>query len=302
LAYVGAAVFADAATLKQALMQLGVGGTALVLALSLVNYLLRFQRWHFYIARLGYRLQPLPHLLLYLGGFAFTVSPAKAGEAVRSLYLRDHGVPYAQSIAALFVERILDLLAMAVLASLIVFDQARYWPIVAATAATAMTVLLIVGRPQLPQWIEAYARRHAGRVATALAALGNLLQSSQRLLTPRVLLLGIVLGVVSWGAEGIGFHLVCRGLQLPLDVVTATGIYAIAALAGGAAFFMPGGIGGMEVVMTALLVARGAPLPVALIATLVCRLATLWFAVLIGLAAAALLEARSKESSIRTTP
>jgi uncharacterized protein (TIRG00374 family) len=114
--------------------------------------------------------------------------------------------------------------------------------------------------------------------------------------------LGIVLGVVSWGAEGIGFHLVCRGLQLPLDVVTATGIYAIAALAGGAAFFMPGGIGGMEVVMTALLVARGAPLPVALIATLVCRLATLWFAVLIGLAAAALLEARSKESSIRTTP
>jgi uncharacterized membrane protein YbhN (UPF0104 family) len=54
--------------------------------------------------------------------------------------------------------------------------------------------------------------------------------------------------------------------------------------------------------MTTLLVALGADLPVAVIATLLCRLATLWFAVLIGLAAAALLESTGKEPSIRTTP
>ena len=57
--------------------------------------------------------------LYYLSGFAFTVSPAKAGEAVRSLYLRSYGVTYSQSIAALFVERLQDLLAMVLLASLI---------------------------------------------------------------------------------------------------------------------------------------------------------------------------------------
>ena len=65
---------------------------------------------------------------------------------------------------------------------------------------------------------------------------------------------------------------------------------------------MPAGIGGMEVVMTSLLVAHGTPLPVAVIATLLCRLATLWFAVLIGLAATAILESHPGMRPIRSTP
>jgi uncharacterized membrane protein YbhN (UPF0104 family) len=65
---------------------------------------------------------------------------------------------------------------------------------------------------------------------------------------------------------------------------------------------MPGGIGGMEVVMTSLLVARGAPLPVAVIATLMCRLATLWFAVMIGLVVTAFLETQSRSQPASVAP
>jgi len=44
------------------------------------------------------------------------------------------------------------------------------------------------------------------------------------------------------------------------------------------------------VIMTSLLVERGATLQVAIIATLLCRLATLWFAVLLGVGAASAVE------------
>jgi uncharacterized membrane protein YbhN (UPF0104 family) len=297
--YMIAAVATDAARLGNAVRELGAFGIAVVLALSLVNYLLRFQRWQLYIGRLGHRLPVTMHLLSYLGGFAFTVSPAKAGEAVRSFYLRMHGVGYADSIAALFVERLLDLIAMILLAGLVVLHHKDYWPVLVGTSVVALAMLAIVGQVGLPRWLNSLAVARGARVARALKAAADLLHSSQQLLRPRLLFSGLVLGVVAWGAEGVGFLLICRGLNWNIDAVAAVGIYATSALAGGAAFFMPGGIGGMELVMTTLLLASGAPLQIALIATLLCRLATLWFAVLLGLLAALILESRLKNRQAR---
>jgi glycosyltransferase 2 family protein len=289
--YLAAAIATDATRLREALIRLGWTGTIAVLLLSAVNYLLRFYRWTTYIERLGHHIPVFRHLLYYLGGFAFTVSPAKAGEAVRSLYLREHGISYSESIATLFVERLLDLLSMVVLASLIVFYGTAYRSLLIAAALTVLLLLVGICQPAAPRLVAAFAqKRPPGRTAKLLAILAGLLSSSQRLLQPRMFLTGVLLGLLSWGAEGLGFHLICQGLQLNINVFEAIGIYSISVLIGSAAVFLPAGIGGMELVMTAFLVSGGASLPVAVLATLLCRIATLWFAVLIGLIAAAILE------------
>ena len=142
--YLVAALAADSARLLAALHSLGPFGLLLVLGASLVNYALRFQRWAGYLANLGHVLPGGPHLLIYLAGFAFTVSPGKAGEAVRSLYLRDrYAVPYADSMAALFVERLLDVLAIAVLGSLVVLQARHWWPAPLASLALVISVQLV---------------------------------------------------------------------------------------------------------------------------------------------------------------
>jgi uncharacterized protein (TIRG00374 family) len=58
-----------------------------------------------------------------------------------------------------------------------------------------------------------------------------------------------------------------------------------ASLVAGAASFMPGGLGGAEGAMVALLRADGVPRADAVSATVMIRLATLWFAVVLGLLA-----------------
>ncbi|GAC1635007.1 MAG: hypothetical protein NVS9B10_31150 [Nevskia sp.] len=171
--YMALALATDTDALTSALHKLGWLGSGTVLLLSLLNYGLRCQRWTLYLVRLGHAL-PGPQLLLcYLGGFAFTVSPAKAGEAVRSLYLRDHGVSYADSIAALFVERLLDLLAMALLAGLVVLDQPAYWPVLVAALAATVGLLLVISQPALPRRLSGLAARRGehGRRARLLGAL-----------------------------------------------------------------------------------------------------------------------------------
>ena len=54
--------------------------------------------------------------------------------------------------------------------------------------------------------------------------------------------------------------------------------------------------------MTTLLVAQGAPLQVALVATLLCRIAPLWFAVLIGMAAAVTVEMPPRHAGLEPAP
>ena len=70
-------------------------------------------------------------------------------------------------------------------------------------------------------------------------------------------------------------------LDHPLPMSTAVFIYAFAMLVG-ALSFLPGGLGGSEAAMIALLSLNGFPEASAVTATLICRLATLWFAVGLG--------------------
>jgi uncharacterized protein (TIRG00374 family) len=289
--YIGATVLTDASKAHEALAQLGWTGCALVLALSAINYILRFYRWQGFLARLGRILPRRLHFLYYMSGFAFTVSPAKAGEALRSVHLREHGVAYSESLATLFAERLLDLVAMCLLASLIAVEHVTYRPLIAGVAIIGIVLLAMVCHPFLPRRLQAIsdASTHP-RLLRPLATLAKLLQSSHLLLQPKPAALGLAIGLVAWGAEGLGLFLICQGLHLNVTAPTAIGIYAIASLAGSAAFFLPAGIGGMEIVMTTLLIAHGAPLGTAVIATLLCRIATLWFAVLIGVAASTLVE------------
>ncbi len=97
----------------------------------------------------------------------------------------------------------------------------------------------------------------------------------------------LAIAIVSWGAEGAGVWVLASAFPASPDLVFSIGVYGLAILAGAAAVFLPAGLGGTEAAMTGLLLAAGLSLPEAVAVTLICRLATLWFAV--GLGAVALL-------------
>jgi glycosyltransferase 2 family protein len=299
--YVGAALITDASKTRQALAELGWYGCVLVLALSAINYVLRYYRWQHFLAALGRVLPAHLHFLYYLSGFAFTVSPAKAGEAFRSIHLREHGVGYSESLAALFAERLLDLVAMCLLASLIAIEHVAYRPLIAGVAIIAVVLLGLARHPYLPRRLQSISESSSRRLLVRpLAVAANLLRSSHRLLQPRSAAFGLAIALVAWGAEGLGLFLICQGLHIMVPASTAIGIYAIASLAGSAAFILPAGIGGMEIVMTTLLIAHDASLSTAVIATLLCRIATLWFAVMIGVAASVIVEFQQTPRPLRS--
>lgn len=261
---------------------------AAVLALSLLNYALRFVRWQVYLRGLGHRLPPGRHLLIYIAGFALTPTPAKAGEAMRGVYLKPLGVGYARCLATVYAERVLDLLAVSLLTVLI-------WPmahapknewlgwLAGAGLAIAVALIAIQQRAVLDR-VEQWARRLPRRLRRFGEGLVRFQRDIHLLYGASLLALGTALGLAAWAAEGIGFYLIAERLDIGVGALAAVGIYAVSMLAG-ALSFLPGGLGSAEAAMVSLLVVSGAPLPAALATTVLARLATLWFAVALGICA-----------------
>jgi uncharacterized protein (TIRG00374 family) len=97
-----------------------------------------------------------------------------------------------------------------------------------------------------------------------------------------MLLYGIAIGLVAWGADGVILYYIMNVLGNDLSLTTVLFIYAFSILVG-ALSFLPGGLGGTEATMVTLLILNHVAQPQAVAATVLVRLATLWFGVAIGI-------------------
>lgn len=267
-----------------AIGMVGMAGFGLALFLSLVNYGLRFVRWQYYLGTLGTSPPAALSALIYVAGFALTTTPGKAGEMLRGIFLKTHGMTYTQSTAAFVSERLSDLTAVILLAMLGATLQPRGSYILIAGVIAVTSGLTLLSRGKI---IAAFANRLAGRpgrFARASHQMLALLAEARRCHAPHILLTATILSIIAWSAEAFAFYLILHRLGLAVNLPFALSVYALAMLAG-ALSFLPGGVGGAEAVMVGLLLMGGMPEAKAIAATVIIRAATLWFAVTLGVLA-----------------
>jgi uncharacterized protein (TIRG00374 family) len=290
-AVVSLAGFAVAAELAfgDALVQMArIGPRVLagLLLLSLGNYLARGLRWQIYARRVGAAVGLGRTLLYYVAGFALTLTPGKLGEALRLWLLRrHHGLRYERTTPILVADRVSDaiaLAAMAVLGAAIAFDGMLPFAAAAAVVLAAGVMLLAWPRPGLALVSAAHGRLR--RWPRFFAKLRAALRTTARLAAPRALLPGTVVALLGWACEALAFHWVLHALGADIGLAQSAFIFAAAMLAGAAAM-LPGGLGGTEISMVALLGLAGVGGGTAIAATAIIRATTLWFACLLGFAA-----------------
>ena len=281
VAYIGLSFWAGWRAVVSAMIQVGPGVLAGLLVLSLVNYLLRFVRWGRYLQLLGVPVPWRINLKVYFSGFALTTSPGKLGEMLRSVLLAEHGVQASASLAAFFAERASDLLSILALTAFGLWAYAPARPIVGLVLVAVLVLLILVQSTALIAAVDRRALKCSAGWTRLIVKCCEILLNFQRCFGWSAMGMGLALGIVAWLAEALGFWWLLAALGQPLPLTSAVFIYAFAMLIGGISF-LPGGLGGSEATMIGLLVLNGLPEPAAVSATLICRLATLWFAVGIG--------------------
>lgn len=280
-----------------ALMSLTSWNFTLLLALSLVNYAARALRWHVFATRLGLATGLMQNTRHFLGGFAMSVTPGRVGELIRMRWLRrETGWSFERTAPLVLVDRAADLAAMALLLALALALSTSGvkggFPVV----LLALGAAFVVTRPKLLHRAAGIGHAlTARRLPRLFARLRRASLSLKAFSGPGLMMLAGALGLMGWLAEGYAFHLLLIWLGAEIDLWMAVAIFIFATLAGGLTG-APGGLGGAEAAMVALLALDGVPLEIALPATLVIRVTTLWFAVLIGFAVFPVAEHSSKKA------
>jgi uncharacterized protein (TIRG00374 family) len=260
--------------------QIGLG-----LLLVLLGYGIRYGRWRLLLRAVDQRPPMQADARIWMGSYAFTATPGKSGEAVRSLLLKQEcGVPMPPTLMALVVERLTDgtavLLLLLINLPLLLRWQAPLAVPIGIGLAAVLVGVLVLPRP----WVKAQLKGTVKRVLPRkLASAGSDgLGALRQLLQPVLLLQATVLAALAWSLEGVSLWLLLRGLGIESVGIGGATIAHTAAGLIGALTLLPGGLGSTEVGTVGLLALQGVAVAVATPATLLIRLMTLWFATALG--------------------
>jgi uncharacterized protein (TIRG00374 family) len=223
---------------------------------------------------------------IFVAGFPLAVTPGKVGEALKGVWL--HHVarsPVSLGVSVVLAERISDGFAVLALSTLGVIAYPQYWPAFAFILASLIGFVLFTQFRKFGlSLIHIFQRLPLLKLISA--QLLEFYEGSHILFKPRATLTAVFLGTFAWLGEGVAMYLVLVGLGVETNENTffmAVFILSFSTVVG-AVSALPGGIGAAEASITGMLTLLvGLQTGTAAAATLLIRLATLWFGVGLGL-------------------
>jgi uncharacterized protein (TIRG00374 family) len=272
-----------------------------VIGLTLVNYALRFIKWHWYLKILGAKVSVGDSALVFVSGLSMAITPGKFGELIKAYLLSERaGVPATTTAPVVVGERLTDFIALIVLALTGVASTRFGVSVMAVSIVGTLAFLGIIASKRLSlTLIDWIAKLPLGsRIAPKLK---EMYEAMSRLVRPTPLIVTTFLSVAAWFCECVGFYLILSGLPgVSLDLETATFVYAFATIFG-AVTMLPGGLGVTDGSMITMTTSFGLAKsnPIATAATLLIRVCTLWFAVAIGLVGLAIFRKTTPPQSDR---
>jgi HAD superfamily phosphoserine phosphatase-like hydrolase len=260
--------------------QIGLG-----LLLVLLGYAIRYSRWRLLLAAVNQHPPFSADARIWMGSYAFTATPGKSGEALRSLLLKQEcGVPVPPALMALVVERLTDGTAVLLLLLINLPLLLRWQVPLAAVIGIGLLALLVGWLVLRSPWARAQLKASVKRLLPPklASAGGDGLAALRQLLQPALLLQATVIGALAWSLEGASLWLLLRGMGIEAVGIGGATIAHTAAGLLGALTLLPGGLGSTEAGTVGLLALQGVGVAAATPATLLIRLMTLWFATALG--------------------
>ena len=278
-----------------------------MMALSFLNYIFRYFKWQYYLHRIDVHLSHRDSFSVFLAGFTLTTTPGKIGEAVKGYFVNAiDRTPIVKTIPIVVSERVTDLLAMVMLA-LVGFTLG------VNTGDQLLTVILL-GGAVLAGAVVLGSKIFYRKFLSKMISFGPLKRfqdhveiiegTMTKTLSPKPMLTSTIISVPGWFMECLELWLllsILSGEPMTLTLLLiATFIHASASIIG-ALTFSPGGVGMYELTSLALIGLLVTPNEVVQsAATILIRVMTLWFSVIVGFVALGIITRRARQVASKT--
>ena len=271
---------------KNAITHVGLSGISYILALSLLSIAVRFIKWQIYLKKLEAKLPLFKSLRIYVGGYSMTATPGKAGEAIRSIFLKKYGVSYSKSLAMFFSDILVDLIAMLLLATVGIWTYSQGWLFGSIVLLGISLILFIIYKPNTYSWFINKASKIIPwkKPIHLLQHTLTLLRHCNIIFQPSTLVAVLGLSLIAWTIEAYILHYVAILLLANITFTTTVFVYAFSKLVG-ALSMIPGGLGSVEATLIGLLVLNGVDEVTAITCAILLRVVTFWLHILLGIVA-----------------
>lgn len=288
LVFLGFSIYADFDNLIRTFGEFSWIYFPLILALSFGNYIIRYYKWEYYRKLLSIDLRPKASFLIFMATFVMSVTPGKMGELLKSYLVREeNGTPVSRSAPIILAERLTDFISVVLLciSGAFVFNYGK--GIIIGVGLFFLGGVMILSSRKLSMTIISYLEkikslsRHAHKFHEAYESIYTLVRI-------KPLIIATAVSAAAWFCECLGLYVILRVYSaishIDVSLMSAVFIYGFSTIAGSIAM-LPGGLGVTEASLTGLMVLMKIPKDVSVASTFIIRVATLWFAVLIGVIA-----------------
>ena len=250
---------------------------------------MRFLKFEYYTKVLDIKIDRKMNFVIFLSSFIMSVTPGKVGEVFKSYLLKEqNGTPISKSAPIILAERITDFISLIMLSLVgaIMFGYESNLLII--IGSLFIVLIMLISSKKISYFIIGLFNKFAFfKKLSHKVYVGY--DSIYRMVRIKELIVCIFLSILAWFFECLGMYIVINSFgtvnPVHIDIYVSIFIYGFATIAGSVTM-LPGGLGATDASITFLLVSlKSVAQSVAVAATLLVRIATLWFAVIIGIAA-----------------
>ena len=253
-----------------------------VLFLSFIAYLLRAVRWHYYLRELGVDLTVKDTFILYFTSLSVLVVPLLASGVIKAGFIKmKTGADVSKTLPIVFIERITDLIGMAIIASIcFLFIDFDLIDLFLVSIFLIGSIGIIQNRKICHRLLELGAR--IKKLKKFMHYVKNSYDSAYIMLRPKPLFIASIISLASWSLVGGCMYLIILGLNIDVNIWVAFFVFISPSILG-VVTQLPGGIGAEETGIVGLLHLQfDIDKSNATAAMLLIRLATLWYGIVIG--------------------
>jgi uncharacterized protein (TIRG00374 family) len=255
---------------------------ALAFVAVLISFALRFGKWDYYIKKLGLKVSRRKNLAVYMSVYSMDITPGRIGRVVAAFTLnRITRIKFAQIVPIVTMDIFTDFLGTAILALLTSLYLNKY-----VIYVVVIDLLLLVPFAFIiDDWVykQIKGRMKNSKFLKLFSIYGDQYYASQGVLNnPKVYLTSLVFTLPAEFFCGMALYFTLRSIGIMSKITESVFAYS-STLVFGMLSGMPGGIGVTDGTLVALLGSvYNLSASVSSAATIMVRMATLWFGVALG--------------------
>lgn len=286
-----------------------------VILLKFGSWFFRFLEWHYFLGVIDAqdKISVFDSAVLFISGFTMAVSPGKVAEVLKAVILKNKtGVPIARSAPVVVAERVVDGLAVLILAVLALLlagdaiDLGEFRYMIVVSAALLLAGLVVVQIKPLAYFVLNRIIAYLPLVRRMHTALVIFYESSYDIFKLRHMIPTTGMGMIAALGDGLGLTIILAGFGAEITWILFLQALVIICLSSaiGALSGVPNGAGVTEVSVSVMLLAIVAPTQpaitpaVAATAALVEGFFHKWFRVFAGMLVAIIFRKRLFTSGV----